>query len=92
MGPHPGLPGMGPAGAGLLAFGAAAGLAAAAGAGPGSAGAPHSASAAAAAAAVAAAQAHPMLKPGVGAVEHARREEEMVKAGIVPEERLVSSH
>lgn len=82
MGPHPGLPGMGPAGAGLLAFGAA-GLGAAAGV-PGAPGTPHSAAAVAAAA-----QAHPLLKP---ADLHSRGEPAELKgpASLVAEERLVS--
>lgn len=52
MGPHPGLPGMGPAAAGLLGFGAGLG-----GGVPGAPGGPHASVAAAAAAA------HPLLKP-----------------------------
>lgn len=72
------MPGVGPPGAGLLAFGAGLGAA------PGAPGTPHTA--AAAAAAVAAAQAHPLLKPDL------HREE--IKSGsgsIVNEERLQNS-
>lgn len=83
MGPHPGLPGIGPAGAGLLAFGAA-GLNA--GGVPGAPGAPHAAIAAAAAAA--ATQAHPLLKPDL----HNTRDSNDIKSSssIAGEDRLVS--
>lgn len=79
MGPHPGLPGMGPTAAGLLGFGA--------GLGAGVPGAPGGHSAVAAAAAAAAA--HPLLKP---ADLHARDTAEL-KSGhgsTSAEERLVS--
>lgn len=75
MGPHPGLPGMGPAGAGLLAFGAMG-----AGAIPSAGGTPHTA-------AVAAAQAHPLLKTEI---HRDPAEVKGGPGSLVAEERLVS--
>lgn len=59
MGPHPGLPALGPGGAGLLAFGAGLGAAGV----PGPPGTPHTAAAVA--------QAHPLLKPEMHRAESA---------------------
>ncbi|XP_044740762.1 protein groucho isoform X3 [Chrysoperla carnea] len=82
IGPHPGLPGMGPAGAGLLAFGAGLGAAGV----PGAPGAPHAAVAAAAAAA--AAQAHPLLKPDL----HGRESNDIKSSGSIgADDRLRNS-
>ena len=80
MGPHPGLPGMGPGG--LLAFSGGLG----AGAVPGAASAPLTAAAAAAAAA--AQQQHPLLK--AADLHNPREPNDMKGPSSLPEERLVS--